>query len=74
MTAESNAPNMLDKATEAVHGATEAVQATTQSIAEAIEAGGRPGGLLDQLARLTREAPLPSLAIAFLLGFMVVRR
>jgi hypothetical protein len=74
MTAESNAPAMLDKVTEAVHDATEAVQATTQSIAGAIEAGRRPGGLLDQLARLTREAPLPSLAIAFLLGFMVARR
>jgi hypothetical protein len=74
MTAESNAPNMMDKATEAVHGATEAVQATTQSIAEAIEAGRRPGGFLDELARLTREAPSPSLAIAFLLGFMVVRQ
>jgi hypothetical protein len=74
MTAESNAPKMLDNATEAVHGATEAVQATTQSIAEAIEAGRRPGGLLDQFARLTREAPLPSPTIAFLLGFMVVRR
>jgi hypothetical protein len=74
MTAESNAPNMLDKATEALHDATEAVQATTQSIAGAIEAGRRPDGLLDQLARLTREAPLPSLAIAFLLGFMVARR
>jgi hypothetical protein len=74
MTAESNAPAMLDKATEAVHDATEAVQATTQSIAGAIEAGRRPGGLLDQLARSTREAPLPSLAIAFLLGFLVARR
>jgi hypothetical protein len=67
MTAESNAPTMLEKATEAV-------QVTTQSIAGAIEAVRRPGGLLDQLARLTPEAPLPSLAIAFLLGFMVARR
>jgi hypothetical protein len=61
MTTESDAPTMLDMATEAVHDATEAVQATTQSIAGAIEAGGRPGGLLDQLVRLTRDAPLPSL-------------
>ena len=55
MTAEGSA-SQLDKATEAVHDATEAVQATTQSIAGAIEEGRRPG-LLDQLARLTREAP-----------------
>jgi hypothetical protein len=74
MTTENDAPTMLDKATEAVHDATEAVQATTQSIAGAIEAGRRPCGFLDQLSRLTREAPLPSLAIAFLVGFMVARR
>jgi hypothetical protein len=73
MTVEVDAPTMLDKATEAVHDATEAVQATTQSIAGAIEAGRRPGGLLDQLARLTREAPVPSLAIAFLVGLIVAR-
>ena len=73
MITESDAPTMLDKATEAVHGATEAVQATTQSIAGAIEAGRRPGGFLDQLVRLTRKAPLESLAIAFLVGFMVTR-
>jgi hypothetical protein len=74
MTVEVDAPTVLDKATEAVHDATEAVQTTSQSIAGAIDAGRRPGGFLDQLARLTREAPLPSLAMAFLLGFMVVRR
>jgi hypothetical protein len=73
MTAESNAPNMLDKATEAVHDAKEAVQATTQSIAGAIEAGSRPGGFLDELARLARKAPLQSLAIAFVLGLIVAR-
>jgi hypothetical protein len=64
----------LDKATEAVHDAREAVQMTSQSLAGAIDAGRRPGGLLDQLARLTREAPLQSLAIAFLLGFIVALR
>jgi hypothetical protein len=74
MTTETDAPTMLDKATEAVHDATEAVQATTQSLAGAIEAGNRPGGFLDELARLARKAPLQSIAIAFLLGFMVARR
>ena len=74
MTTESDAPTMLDKATEAVHDAKEAVQATTQSIAGAIEAGSRPGGFLDELARLARKAPLQSLAIAFVVGFMVARR
>jgi hypothetical protein len=74
MTVEVDAPTALDKATEAVHDATEAVQTTSQSVAGAIEAARRPGGFLDQLARLTRDAPLPSLAMAFLLGFLVVRR
>jgi hypothetical protein len=74
MTTESDAPTMLDKATEAVHDATEAVQVTTQSIAGAIEAGRRPGGFLDELAHFARKAPLQSLALAFLVGFMVTRR
>jgi ABC-type transporter Mla maintaining outer membrane lipid asymmetry permease subunit MlaE len=74
MTVEVGAPTVLDKATEAVHDAREAVQMTSQSLAGAIDAGRRPGGLLDQLARLTREAPLQSLAIAFLLGFIVALR
>jgi hypothetical protein len=73
MTAESDATTVLDKATEAVCDATEAVQATTRSIAGAIEAGRRPGGVLEQLARLTREAPVQSFAIAFLLGLIVAR-
>jgi hypothetical protein len=71
---ESDPPTALDKATDAVRGATEAVQATSESIAGAIEAGRRPGGLLDQLARFTREAPLRSLAIAFVFGLTFARR
>jgi hypothetical protein len=47
---------------------------TSQSIAEAIEAGRQPGGPLDRLANLTRETPIQSLAIAFLLGFIIARR
>ena len=73
-TDESDPRTVLDKASEAVHDATEAVQTTSQSIAGAIEAGRRPGGLLGQLTKLTRQAPIHSLAIAFLLGFIVSRR
>jgi hypothetical protein len=65
---------VLDKATGAVHGVTETVQATSESIAGAIEADRRPGDLLDQLVRLTRQAPLGSLAVAFLFGLMFARR
>ena len=64
---------MLAEATEAVQQATEAVQTATRSLAEAVEAGRRPGAFLDRLANLTREAPVQYLAIAFLLGFIIAR-
>jgi hypothetical protein len=73
-TDESDRERCWTRPSGAVHDATEAVQTTSQSIAGAIEAGRRPGGLLDQLAKLTRQAPIHSLAIAFLLGFIVSRR
>ena len=75
MTTNGNEPrSVLDKATEAVLDVTEAVQTTIDSIAGAIEDSRRPGGMLNQLARLTREAPLGALAIAFLAGVMFARR
>jgi hypothetical protein len=75
MTTNGNEPrSVLDKATEAVLDVTEAVQTTTDSIAGAIEDSRRPGGILDQLARLTREAPLGAIAFAFLAGVMFARR
>jgi len=67
--------SVLDKATDAaVLDVTEAVQTTTNSIARAIQDSRRSGGMLNQLARLTREAPLGALAIAFLAGVMFARR
>ena len=66
--------SMFEKTTEAVNGATESVQATTESIAIAIEDSRRPGGVLDQLSRLTRDAPLRSLALAFVFGLVLARR
>jgi hypothetical protein len=73
-TAGANASTKLGEATEAVRTATEAVETTSQRIADAIEAGHQPGGPLDRLANLTRETPIQSLAIAFLLGFIIARR
>lgn len=70
----ASAPNKLAQAKEAVQATTEMVRQTTQSIADAIEAGRRPGGPLDTLARYTREAPLQALAIAFLVGVAFMRR
>ena len=69
-----NASTKLGEATEAIRTATEAVETTSQRIADAIDAGRQPGGPLDRLANLTRETPIQSLAIAFLLGFIIARR
>jgi hypothetical protein len=75
MITNGNEPgSALDKTTDAVLDVTEAVQTTTNSIAAAIEDSRRPGGMLNQLARLTREAPLGALAVAFLVGVMFARR
>ncbi|MGA9952924.1 MAG: hypothetical protein WBQ22_06770 [Bradyrhizobium sp.] len=71
---ESDLPTGLDKAAEAVRGVTEPDQATSESIAEAIETDRRPAGLLDQVAKLAREAPISALATAFLFGFVFARR
>ena len=64
----------LEKTTDAVNVAAEAVRTTTESIATAINDSRRPGGMLDQLSRMTREAPLRSLAIAFVVGLIFARR
>ena len=74
MTGETDATIILNKVTETVHDATAAVEATSESIAGAIEANRRPGAFLQQLARLTRQAPLRSLGIAFVVGFVIARR
>jgi hypothetical protein len=73
-TSGANASTKLGEAMEAVRTATEAVETTNQRIADAIKAGRQPGRPLDLLANLTRETPLQSLAIAFLLGFIIARR
>ena len=74
VTGEDDARSAFEKATDAVGGAAETVQTTTESVMAAIEDSRRPGGILDQLSRFTREAPLRSLAIAFVVGAIVARR
>jgi hypothetical protein len=71
---ESDRRTNIDKATDAVHDAAEVVSRTTESVAAAIDDSRRPGGVLDQLSRMTRESPLRSLAIAFVVGLIVARR
>lgn len=74
ITGESESQPALDKATEAVRDAADAVRTTTASIAGAIDDSRRPGGTLDWLSRTTREAPLRSLVMAFVVGLIVARR
>jgi hypothetical protein len=71
---ENELQTLFGKATKAVKEATETVQTTTKSVASAVEDNRRPGGALDQLSRVTREAPLRWLAIAFALGLIIARR
>ena len=70
----SDPRTVFGKAADAVHEAAETVQTTTESVAAAIEDSRRPGGMLDQLARFARGAPLRSLAIAFAVGLIIGRR
>jgi hypothetical protein len=53
--------------------AIDGIQSTAAMINEAIETAQRPGMPLDRLAAQVRETPL-ALAIAFLLGVIVIRR
>ena len=62
---EGDAPTVLAEATVAVQKATKEAQTTSQ--------GRQPGAFLDQLANLTRQVPLHSLAVAFRVGFIAVR-
>jgi hypothetical protein len=64
----------FEQATDAVQAATDTVRVTTQTVADAIEAGRRPGAPLDRLAAWTRAAPLQALAVAFLAGMVIARR
>jgi hypothetical protein len=54
--------------------AAETIQSASHRVRDAIEAGREPGMPLDILSRLVKEAPLHSLAIAFLLGYAISRR
>jgi hypothetical protein len=52
----------------------EALNDTINRVSGAIEAGRKPGRPLSILSNVTREAPLGSLLVAFLLGVAVARR
>jgi hypothetical protein len=52
----------------------EALNEAINRVSGAIEAGRKPGRPLSILSNVTREAPLGSLLVAFLLGIAVARR
>lgn len=74
ITTPNDPRSTVEKAADVVGDAAEAVQTTAESVAAAIEGSRRPGGVLDQLSRMTREAPLRSLAVAFGVGLILARR
>lgn len=59
--------NLIDQAAQAFRSA-------SQRVNEAIAAVQEPGMPLDTLGRWTRQAPLPALVAAFLVGVIVARR
>ena len=52
----------------------EGLRAAVDRLSEAIDASRRPGGTLATVSAITREAPLASLFVAFLLGVALARR
>ena len=50
------------------------LRAAINRLSEAIATSRRPGGALATVSAVTREAPLASLFVAFLLGVAVARR
>jgi hypothetical protein len=54
--------------------AADTLRTASKRLSEANDTEREPGMPLDTLGRLVREAPLHSLAIAFLLGMVVARR
>ena len=52
----------------------ESLRSAVDRLSEAIAASRRPGGALATVSAVTREAPLASLFVAFLLGVAVARR
>jgi hypothetical protein len=65
---------MTDESASPILTATDAIEAASSSVRTAIEKGREPDMPLGIVSALTREAPLPALMIAFLLGVMVARR
>jgi len=70
----TDGPDKLDRAKEAVQILTHTVKETTESVSDVVQRGRRSDAPLDRLARWTRTTPLQALAVAFLLGAVIARR
>jgi hypothetical protein len=71
------AERAIDTATDVSRTITEisaALQAAVDRLSRTITAARQPGGALATISAVTREAPLASLFVAFLLGAAVARR
>lgn len=71
------ATRAFDTATDAsrtIGEVTSALRAAVDRLTDAVENARRPGQPLSTIAAITREAPLASLFVAFLLGIAVARR
>jgi hypothetical protein len=64
-------PSSTGSAERRIENATDALRSMSQALAD--EVAPRPNWI-DKVRALTREAPIHSLAIAFLLGLIVTRR
>ena len=71
------AERAIDTATDVSRTITDvsvALQAAVDRLSEAMKTARQPGKPLSTISAITREAPLASLFVAFLLGVAVARR
>jgi hypothetical protein len=72
--ADENTPSGSDTIADVKAVVTDGVKVAAARISEAIDEGRKPGKPLDLLSRITREAPLGALLVAFLIGRALARR
>ena len=73
MTDETPLP-AAERAEELKNGVIDGVKDAADRVSSAIDEGRKPGRSLDILAKVTRDAPLGALLVAFLFGAAMGRR
>ncbi|MDB5617357.1 hypothetical protein [Tardiphaga sp.] len=71
---ERSATASASSASETVAMVSDMFCAAVDKLTEVVDDARRPGKPLDTVARLTRDAPLGALLVAFLVGVAVARR